>query len=116
MKLYQNSICVLLISGCADCPNKKAARYKTSTGFKSRYECQTLNHNRYDYSVAGNKLTFHPPLTEVIREGGFLEDCPLPDAESVEASSSLMSTSVGANGGSPASIPSTTPKTTPQGA
>ena len=104
MKLYQNSICSLLIGNCADCPNKKAQRYKTATGFKSRFECQALTHNRYDYSVAGNKLSFHPPVTEAVRMGGFLEDCPLPDAESV-----------GANCGSPTSTPSITPNNHIQG-
>ena len=100
MKLYQTSICSLLVSSCADCPNRKAQRYKTATGFKSYYVCQAITNNRIDYEEPGNKLSYLP-VTEAIRMGGFLEDCPLPDAESV-----------GANCGSPASTQSTLSTTT----
>lgn len=103
MKLYSNSILSMPLSGCAACPNKKAQHYKTAKGFASRFECQALNHNRYDYSVAGNKLTFHPPVTDAIRLGGFLEDCPLPDVEAASCSLSIPSPL------------STTPQSIPQG-
>lgn len=94
MKLYENSICGILIHSCADCPNRKIKRYKTANGFTSRFECQAISSTRLDYSVPGNKLSYHPPVADAIRQGTFLEDCPLPDA-----------ISVGANCGSPASNP-----------
>jgi hypothetical protein len=99
MKLYSNSITSILISGCAVCPNRQVKRYKTATGFTSRYECQAITCERLDYSVPGNKLSYHPPVSDAIRQGGFLEDCPLPDALPYTPS---ISTPVGANGGSPA--------------
>jgi len=82
MKLYQNSICGMLISGCADCPNRFAQRYKTAKGFRSGPACKVI-YNTSSNPITGKELRICASVSEALLLGGCHAHCPLPDSESV---------------------------------
>ena len=80
MKIYENPIMRMLIEGCSHCPNRTAQRVKNGEKFSTIWVCKKIS-IPHKNPISGLDITIHPNLKEPMMTGGFLHNCPLPDAD-----------------------------------
>jgi hypothetical protein len=79
MKIWKNATVTMKVPGCMQCPNRVAKRYsKGQDRFGSYWICKAITKT---YCIKGEESTYNPPVNDRALVNGFLEDCPLPEAE-----------------------------------
>jgi hypothetical protein len=79
MKIYQNPILTMLISGCQDCPHRIARRFKNNDRYYTGWVCEAIN-ILHKNPITGREIATHPIVEEALMSGAARNDCPLEDA------------------------------------
>jgi len=75
MRIYENAVTSLIITGCKECPN----RAKINRSSYSFNICKVLTRYEKDPNFGEMEIPIYSNINEYIRDGGFHPNCPLLD-------------------------------------